>query len=99
MTTRITQVTGRKKILLKVEGTLVLDDALLLAKVCTDLRTQGEEEITISLDDLVFLDKPSAFILARLKHEIGIALEGVSFFVQQVLELVETQSAKKLGSK
>jgi predicted ATPase len=99
MTTRITKVDGRKKTTLKVEGALVLEDALLLAKVCADLRQQGEQEITIALDDLVFLDTSSAFVLSRLKHQAGISLEGACFFVHQVLELVEKQSETNLGSK
>ena len=78
---------------------LVLDDALLLAKVCADLRQQGEQEITIALDDLVFLDTSSAFVLSRLKHEAGIALEGAGFFVHQVLDLAEKQSANNFGGK
>ena len=95
MTTRITKMDGRKRTTLKVEGTLVLDDALLLAKVCADLRRQGEQEISIALDELVFLDTSSAFVLSRLKHEAGIALEGAGFFVHQVLELAEKQSEAK----
>jgi hypothetical protein len=99
MTTRITQVDGRKNKTLKVEGSLVLEDALLLAKVCADLRQQGEQEITIALDELVFLDTSSAFVLSRLKHQGGVSLEGACFFVHQVLELAEKQSDNKFNSK
>jgi hypothetical protein len=99
MTTRITQVDERKKTTLKVEGSLALEDALLLAKVCADLRQKGEHEITIALDDLVFLDTSSAFVLSRLKHQAGISLEGACFFVHQVLELAEKQSNNNIGNK
>ncbi|MEW6130067.1 MAG: hypothetical protein AB1757_23735 [Acidobacteriota bacterium] len=99
MTTRITQVNGRTKTILKIEGTLILEEALLLAQICADLRRQSDQDIALALDDLVFLDTSSAYVLNRLKHEAGITLEGAGFFVHQVLELVEQQSLNQSGQQ
>lgn len=99
MTTRITQVNGRTKTTLKIEGTLVLEEALLLAQICADLRQQSDQDISLALDDLIFLDTSSAYVLTRLKHEANITLEGAGFFVHQVLELVEQQSLNQSGQQ
>ena len=92
MTTRITQLEGRVaggKALLRVEGTLALGDAQLLEQVCTDLRAQTGASVTVDLADISFLDSESASVLARLKREQEVSLEGIHLFVQQVIEIAE----------
>lgn len=92
MTTRITQLEGRVadgKALLRVEGTLELADAELLERVCTDLKAQTGASVTVDLTEVSFLDGESASILARLRREQEVNLEGVHFFVQQVIEIAE----------
>jgi anti-anti-sigma regulatory factor len=92
MTTRITQLEGRVaggQARLRVEGTLSLADAGLLEQVCTDLKAQTGASVTVDLADISFLDGESASVLARLRREHGVALEGVHFFLQQVIEIAE----------
>ena len=92
MTTRITQLEGRVaggKALLRVEGTLGLADAELLEQVCTDLRAQTGASVTVDLTEISFLDSESASVLARMKREQEVCLEGIHLFVQQVIEIAE----------
>ena len=92
MTTRITQLEGRVaggRALLRVEGTLERADAELLEQVCTDLRAQTGASVTVDLTGISFLDGESASVLARLKREQEAKLEGIHFFVQQVIEIAE----------
>ena len=92
MTTRITQLEcsaadGRPVV--RVEGSLSLADAELLEQVCTDLKSQTGASITVDLTEVSFLDGESAAVLARLRREHEVKLEGVHFFAQQVIELAE----------
>jgi anti-anti-sigma factor len=92
MTTRITQLEGRiagGRALLRVEGSLGLADAELLEQVCTDLKSQTGANVTIDLADISFLDSESASVLARMRREQEVSLEGVHFFIQQVIEIAE----------
>lgn len=92
MTTRITQLEGRVaggRALLRVEGTLSLAEAKLLEHVCSDLKAQTGSNVTLDLTDISFLDSESAAVLARLRREQEVSLEGVHFFVQQVINIAE----------
>ena len=92
MTTRITQLRGRSadgRVLVRVEGSLSLSDAELLEQVCADLKARSGTSVTVDLADISFLDSESALILARLRHEQEVTLEGVHFYIRQVLELAE----------
>jgi anti-anti-sigma factor len=95
MTTRITQLEGHiagGRALLRVEGTLGRADAELLEQVCTDLKAQTGASITVDLTEVSFLDGESAAVLARLRREHEVNLQGVHFFVQQVIEIAERAS-------
>ena len=92
MTTRISQLEGRVsggRALLRVEGSLGLADAELLEQVCADLKSQTGANVTVDLTDISFLDSESASVLARLRREQEVNLEGVHFFIQQVIEIAE----------
>jgi anti-anti-sigma regulatory factor len=95
MTTRITQIEehGGGDAILKVEGSLTFEDAMLLEKVCHDLRARHGRGVRVDLSGLSFLDDASASLLCRLKGLPGVALEGVHLFVQQVIELAEKNEA------
>jgi anti-anti-sigma factor len=95
MTSRITQLEGHiagGRALLRVEGTLEHADAELLEQVCTDLKAQTGANITVDLTDVSFLDGESAAVLARLRREHKVKLEGVHFFARQVIEIAERAS-------
>lgn len=92
MTSRITQLEGHVaggRALLRVEGTLERADAELLEQVCTDLKSQTGARITVDLTDVSFLDDESAAVLARLRRDHEVKLEGVHYFARQVIEIAE----------
>lgn len=87
MPTSITQVEDpeRQKTLLRVEGTMMLDDAILLERIALDIREQIGKNITLDLADLDFLDSESAPIIKRLEREHGFELEGLEIFLQKAV--------------
>jgi anti-anti-sigma regulatory factor len=91
MPTRITEVKtpDRQRTTLRVEGTLGLEDAELVEKICRDLSRETGRRITLDLADLSFLDSDSAQILCRLRSEQDVLLEGLHLFIQRVIELAE----------
>lgn len=92
MTTRITQMEGRVaggKALLRVEGTLGREDAELLEQVCTDLKAQTGASVTVDLTDISYLDQAGASVLARLRREHEVSIEGLHLYMLQVIEIAE----------
>ncbi len=91
MPTNITETvqaeTGR--ILLKVEGDLLLDDALLLERIARSIVEERLEDVVIDLADLDFLDSESAGVLRRLAAADGIELNGIEIFLQSAIDLAE----------
>jgi anti-anti-sigma regulatory factor len=85
---RLTRRSGPRQ-RLRVEGSLYLEDAELLERICRDIQQDSRHAITLDLADLSFLDSDSAEVLARLKRERGVRLEGLHLFIQKVLELAE----------
>jgi anti-anti-sigma regulatory factor len=90
MTTRITQVDDRdrRKTILRVEGSLHIEDAELLERTYMNLRAEQELGVTIDLADISFLDSESASVLCRLRQQ-GVELSGLHFFIRRVIELAE----------
>ena len=78
---------GKKRTLLKVEGTLHLKDAELLEKICRDFSLQTGSPVALDLSDLCFLDSESAAILCRMKREQGVSLAGLNLFIKKVVEM------------
>lgn len=94
MPTQITQVEDeeRGKTLLRVEGAMMLEDAVLLEKIALDMRSGLGREITLDLADLDFLDSESAVVLKRLEDRHGFKLEGMEIFLQTAVNDVERAS-------
>jgi len=84
MPTNITELKDeeRGKIILRIEGSLMHEDAILIEKIALDLREQRGRNITLDLADLDFLDSDSAPILKRIEREHGFEIEGIEFFLQ-----------------
>lgn len=98
MPTRITQLGDDPQggVILRVEGTLVREDAELLERVCADLRRQRPGvDVTLDLADLMFLDSESASVLSRMRRQQNVSLDGVQFFVQRVVELADRLEAPR----
>ena len=98
MPTNITQLEDaeRGKIVLRVEGELMFDDAVLLERIALDLRKQNEKNLTLDLADLDFMDSESAPIVKRLEQEHGFEVEGLQFFLQKIVD--ETENRNKTSS-
>lgn len=94
MATNITQVedTERGKTILRIEGEMFLDDALLLEKIALQMREETSKNLTLDLADLDFLDSDSAPVLKRLESEHGFEIEGMEFFLQNVINETEHQN-------
>lgn len=94
MPTTLTQIEDveRGKTVLRVEGEMMEEDAILLEKIALDLREQSGNNLTLDLADLDFLDSESAPILKRMEREHGFEIEGIEFFLQSVIN--ETENRK-----
>lgn len=75
----------RGKTLLRIEGSMMRDDAVLLEKIALDMRDSLGKNLTLDLADLDFLDSDSAPILKRLEREHGFELEGLEIFLQKAV--------------
>jgi hypothetical protein len=91
MPTRITQMENPQsdRTILRVEGSLLLQDAELLETLCRGVGDQTTKPITLDVVDLTFIDQDSASVLCRLKREQGVRLEGLRLSIAVVVKLVE----------
>ena len=87
MPTNFTQLEDieRGKTVLRVEGSLLYADAILLEKIALDLRAQAGRNLTLDFADLHFMDSESAPVVKRLKDEHGFEIEGFEYFLQRVV--------------
>ncbi|MEZ5428019.1 MAG: hypothetical protein R2747_17235 [Pyrinomonadaceae bacterium] len=95
MPTKITEIEDkeRSKTILRVEGSLAEEDALLLERIALDLREHNGHDLTLDLADLHFIDSDSAPIIKRLQYEHGFEIEGLQIFLQKIVE----ETAKRPG--
>jgi len=91
MPTTVTQVedTERGKMMLRVEGSLTYEDAILLEKISLGMRAKLNRNLTLDLADLHFLDSESAPVIKRMEREHGFEIEGLQIFLQKVVEETE----------
>jgi anti-anti-sigma regulatory factor len=91
MPTTLTEIEDveRGKTVLRVEGSLMHDDAIFLEKIALDLRSARGKNITLDLADLDFLDSESAPILKRIERVHGFEIEGMEFFLQSMIDEAE----------
>lgn len=94
MATKLTQIedTERGKLVLRVEGELMLEDAILLEKIALGLREENEKNLTLDLADLDFMDSESAPVVKRLEKEHGFEIEGLQFFLQKIVDEAEKRN-------
>ncbi len=78
--------------LLRVEGEMMLDDAMLLERLTIQMRSAGPREIVIDLADLDFLDSDAAPILKRLERIDRVSISGIEIFLQSVVNHAERGS-------
>ncbi|MDQ3131161.1 MAG: hypothetical protein M3Q99_10425 [Acidobacteriota bacterium] len=91
MPTQITEIVDseRGKTILRVEGELMFDDAVLLEKIALGMRAENGANLTLDFADLDFLDSESAPIIKRLEREHGFEIEGIEIFLQTVINQTE----------
>ena len=85
----VTRDPGTVPTVFKVEGTLHLQDAELLEKICRDVGNQTKRPVTLELDGLSYLDSDSAAVLCRMKREQNVSLKGLHLFIEKLVELTE----------
>ena len=91
MPTNITQTIDEADghLTLRVEGEMMIDDALLLEKLALEMRDHYGRDLRVDLADLDFLDSESAPILKRLEREHGFAIDGIEIFLQSAIDSAE----------
>ena len=89
MPTQITQRESDGKTYLQVEGDMLIDDAILLERIASDIHEDSGSHVTVDLADLDFLDSESASILKRLESKNGISIEGLEIFLQSAIDAAE----------
>jgi len=89
MPTQITQNESDGRMFLRVEGEMLLDDALLLEKIAGSAQNKTELPVIIDLADLDFLDSESAQVLRRMKEAEGFEIVGMEIFLQSAVNSVE----------
>ncbi|MEO8074091.1 MAG: STAS domain-containing protein [Acidobacteriota bacterium] len=94
MPTTINQIedTITGNIILRVAGSMELEDAALLEKIALEMQLESGKKLTIDLADLNFLDSESASVLKRIEREHGFTIEGTEIFLQSVVN--ETEKRK-----
>ncbi len=94
MPTHITQIDDNEhqRTVLRVEGEMMLDDALLLERIASDIQTDLDTCVTIDLAELDFLDSESAVVLRRIDNRIGFRIEGMETFLQTAVNAAEKQA-------
>jgi anti-anti-sigma regulatory factor len=88
MAVRITQTDDpeRNHTTLRVEGSLIGEDAPVLEEIYLKVRVRLGRAVVIDLTALHVLDEASAALLCRLKHQPGVSLTGCQLFIKQMIE-------------
>lgn len=89
MPTQITQDESDGRMFLRVEGEMLLDDALLLEKIANSVRDETDLPVVIDLADLDFLDSESAQVLRRLESNEDFEIFGMEIFLQSAVNSAE----------
>ena len=91
MPTNITQTISETDghMTLRIEGDMMLEDALLLEKLAIEMRSHYGRSLTVDLADLDFMDSESAPVLKRLENEHGFTIDGMEIFLQSAIDSAE----------
>lgn len=84
--------TERNRTILRVEGEMFREDAVLLEKIALGMREKTGKNFAIDLADLYFLDSEGAPILKRMADEHKFEIEGMLTFLQRAVEATENRS-------
>ena len=76
---------------LRVEGTLHLEDAELLERVCKEVLTESDRPLIVEVSNICSLDRESANVLCRMKHQMGIEIMGMNLYIKKVIEITDDE--------
>lgn len=95
MPTQITQIRDddRDVTILRVDGEMFSDDAVLLQKIAIEMQGETGDNIILDLADLDFLDSEAAAVLRRLASLDAFSIEGMEIFLQTVVNNAERHHA------
>lgn len=94
MPTSITQIEDEERgvTVLRVAGSMYLEDALLLEKIALGISQQTAGRILIDLADIHFLDSDSAPVIKRMERKHRFQIEGLMIFLQKTVEETESRN-------
>ena len=97
MPTHITQIDDNEhqRTVLRVEGEMMLDDALLLERIASDIQTDLDTCVTIDLAELDLLDSEAAAVLRRLDQRVDFRIEGMGTFLQTAVNAAEKHAGSQ----
>ncbi len=75
--------------MLRVDGDMLLDDAILIERIASGIRDESGDEVVLDLADLDLIDSDAAPILRRMAEVDGFSIEGMEIFLQSVVNSVE----------
>jgi anti-anti-sigma factor len=92
MPTQINQIDDpeNSRTVLRVDGEMNLEDARLLEKIASDIRSESQLPVIIDLAELDLMDSDAASVLKRMQTE-GFKIEGVEIFLQTAINETERQ--------
>ncbi len=79
--------------ILRVEGDMFQDDAVLLERIAVEIRADNGNKIIIDLADLDFLDSDAAPRLRGFSKLVGCVIEGFVVFLQSAVDRAERRGA------
>ena len=96
MPTQITQIDDkeRSRTVLRIEGTLTMDDALLIEKIASAVHDESGRAVSVDISDIHFLDSDSASVLRRLAENSNVRLEGTDVFLQTAVNEAERNGSE-----
>jgi anti-anti-sigma factor len=89
MATNITQREQDGCTILRIEGDLMFDDALVLEKLASSMAGEDGQRVLLDMADLDFMDSESAPVLRRISAIPNVQIEGIEIFLQSVIDEVE----------
>jgi len=88
MVVRITRAEDSeiRRVLLRVEGALINEDAHLLAEQCVPFIYDQEWRVEIDLAAVTFINDAAAAVVSRLSQSPSVSLTGCQLFTRQMIE-------------
>ena len=83
----------KRRTVLKIEGEMLLDDALLVERIALGLESEAGQRVKIDIADLDLFDSEAASVLKRLSDRHGIKIAGMEIFLQTMVNDAERQKA------